>query len=382
VVIHIAGYDALYRTVPCLCSSQSDCFPPSQVACCDSPCLLLDLLLFPLLIVNVISCTGCLTNIKTIKMVLSALCDAIDSATDGVQNVFFRWKHGSGVVDHVWFTSDITQGINKNADALTPIHALPPVPDDAFRIVCVSDTHNAHRRFRLPAADVLLHAGDVLMSSRRFSEQDSKSKIADFNAWLGEMSHIPHKIVIGGNHDEYLENLGAEKAKAALSNASFLVFEELCVTHPRFPESVRPLRVYGAPFSQGHSGNAAYQLRKDTDAAWEKGSRRIPPHRIPAAARHVPGAPMLPLYDVALTHAPFMTHFDLGTLPRAHCVPSGHVHVGGHLHAHHGARAVAGVPCVVACCLNHKYEARNPPIVFDYRPKSLHISDEHDALMR
>lgn len=300
----------------------------------------------------------------------------LDAVMDGAQNAYHQMRRGRNVVDCVMFVelSSICQqsGSKSCGFSCIPCKDLPPLPDDAYRVVCISDTHDAHRLLCLPPADVLIHAGDIMMTSRKFSSKDCARKAADFNEWLGEATQVSHKVVIGGNHDAYLESLGAAGARSALSNATFLEFEELCLSHPRHPRRVAPLWVYGAPFSHGHSGNDAYQLRRDVEAQWGKAHRRIPPSRVPVVARG--GASLttsnVPLYDIAVTHSPHMSHLDLGHVPRALRMPTGHVHVGGHLHSHYGVRICDGVPCVVACSMNNKYEACNPPIVFDYQPST------------
>lgn len=62
-----------------------------------------------------------------------------------------------------------------------------------MKIVCISDTHNQHKRISVPAGDVLIHAGDGT-GSGDFKE------IAAFLCWLDSLPH-PHKILVAGNHD-------------------------------------------------------------------------------------------------------------------------------------------------------------------------------------
>ena len=55
--------------------------------------------------------------------------------------------------------------------------AVPP--RCGLRVVCISDTHNAHRDLQLPAGDVLIHAGD-------FTQFGKEEHASDFNDWLGD----------------------------------------------------------------------------------------------------------------------------------------------------------------------------------------------------
>ena len=64
-----------------------------------------------------------------------------------------------------------------------------------IRIVCVSDTHN--NTPRLPAGDVLIHAGDM-------TNQGSLSELRKTVEWI-EAADFQAKIVIAGNHDLTLD---------------------------------------------------------------------------------------------------------------------------------------------------------------------------------
>ena len=68
------------------------------------------------------------------------------------------------------------------------------------RFVCISDTHNAapNSSFKLPAGDVLIHAGD-LTNDGRYTELRKTLE------WI-EKADFEVKIVIAGNHDITLDN--------------------------------------------------------------------------------------------------------------------------------------------------------------------------------
>lgn len=71
-----------------------------------------------------------------------------------------------------------------------------------MKIVCISDTHNrAYNlagKFRLPAADILIHAGDATLGG-------TVDEIMQFNEWLGDIKHnYNHVIFVAGNHDKRL----------------------------------------------------------------------------------------------------------------------------------------------------------------------------------
>jgi 3',5'-cyclic AMP phosphodiesterase CpdA len=58
------------------------------------------------------------------------------------------------------------------------------------RIVCISDTHN--NTPKLPAGDVLIHAGDL-------TNQGSYAELKKTVEWI-EKSDFECKIVVGGNY--------------------------------------------------------------------------------------------------------------------------------------------------------------------------------------
>ncbi|PRY38488.1 Icc-related predicted phosphoesterase [Spirosoma oryzae] len=71
-----------------------------------------------------------------------------------------------------------------------------------MKIVCISDTHGFHNQFTQVIneleADVLIHAGDF---TRHGTVQDCSS----FLNWYAGFTHIPNKLFICGNHDEFPE---------------------------------------------------------------------------------------------------------------------------------------------------------------------------------
>lgn len=69
-----------------------------------------------------------------------------------------------------------------------------------MKIVCISDTHNKHQKLKLPACDLLIHAGD-------FSGKGKSAEIFDFMKWFSS-KEVPgkHKIFISGNHDFAMES--------------------------------------------------------------------------------------------------------------------------------------------------------------------------------
>ncbi|KAL4787669.1 Ser/Thr protein phosphatase family protein [Aspergillus varians] len=132
------------------------------------------------------------------------------------------------------------------------------------RFVCVSDTHGytpSEAGFRLPAGDVLIHAGDL-------TNQGSISELRKTMDWIAAADYEV-KIVICGNHDITLStpfctqhhgqfhNQAApnpEEFQALVANASpsivFLQHQSALVRlrKPNGPNTV--FKVFGSPYSQ------------------------------------------------------------------------------------------------------------------------------------
>lgn len=135
----------------------------------------------------------------------------------------------------------------------TPVTSLPPCTDGKSRVVIISDTHDTHSRIEiLPDCDTLIHCGDVMMTSKYFSYAVSLRKLQDFNAWLGTCN-AKQRLVIGGNHDNYLESIGPEAVQSVLTNAQYLVNDHC---------KVGQLSAWATPLSIGKSPNRAFQRRE------------------------------------------------------------------------------------------------------------------------
>mmetsp|Transcript_12767 Transcript_12767/g.40034 ORF Transcript_12767/g.40034 Transcript_12767/m.40034 type:complete len:342 (+) Transcript_12767:11-1036(+) len=205
---------------------------------------------------------------------------------------------------------------------------LPVRPADMVRLVIISDTHERHRTVAVPAGDVLLHCGDILMSSSLTTQRRGIRVLEDFNSWLQTLP-CKEKVVIGGNHDAALEKLGDMAAQDLLSGAVLL--QDSSVTLP-----LASLKVYGHAYSEGHSHNRAWQ----TDA--------------PNVSDACIGA------DVVLTHH-CNRHIRAEVLARARP----RVWASGHVHASHGVQSRNGTLFISAPVQSDQYRPVQPPVVVD-----------------
>src|ERR1700758_4971159 len=116
----------------------------------------------------------------------------------------------------------------------------------SLTLVLLSDTHELHQEVDVPDGDILIHAGDFTMLSR------SLAAVEDFNNWLGELPH-PHKIVVPGNHEFFLE--ADLSRRSLLSNATAVLINEAI--------DIEGLRFWGSPVTP--LANAAFGMTSAED---------------------------------------------------------------------------------------------------------------------
>ena len=93
---------------------------------------------------------------------------------------------------------------------------LPAAPDGHVRLVFVSDTHEQLEQVRVPPGDILVHCGDITFCSR-----GGNATLVAFNEVLRALPHA-HKVVIAGNHDKRIEQLGKAAVREFLTEATYL----------------------------------------------------------------------------------------------------------------------------------------------------------------
>ena len=100
-----------------------------------------------------------------------------------------------------------------------------------MRLVLISDTHNQQDKLRLPAGDVLVHAGD-------FTMKGTESEVRAFGEWL-EPLPFEHLVIVAGNHDFLFEREPNEATSLLPSRARYLFESEA---------AIGGLRFWGAPW--------------------------------------------------------------------------------------------------------------------------------------
>jgi Icc-related predicted phosphoesterase len=94
-----------------------------------------------------------------------------------------------------------------------------------MRILHFSDTHGLHHQIReLPAADVIVHSGDI-------SHNGTEEEVLDFLNWFIELPYL-HKIFVTGNHDLCLWE--AEGIEDLPDNVHFLQDKSIVIEGIKF----------------------------------------------------------------------------------------------------------------------------------------------------
>lgn len=201
------------------------------------------------------------------------------------------------------------------------------------RIVCTSDTHTLHKLVDVPPCDIFIHCGDIALQGRVYSEEDSIAFYNDFNEWLKKIQ-ATYKIVIGGNHDFYLEKIGDYESQKLLSNCKYLVNSLI---------TINGINIFGSPINIGNSKNKAYQSKIYFDKFMEKlGDTKI---------------------DILLTHS---NAIDPKILKKNNIK----YHIWGHYHEQYGIykQEYKGYKwtSICTCALDRTYSLKNGTIVLDY----------------
>ena len=194
-----------------------------------------------------------------------------------------------------------------------------PPGKESIAILCISDTH-CHKPATLPAADLLIHAGDL-------TNEGTVAEIQEQIDWLKSLEYR-YKVVIAGNHDSYFDPRSRKSVdKAAQIDWGMpedgLRYLQHSTTLLSFPnKGGRELRIYGAPQIPACGGaDFAFQYTRGQDA-W---SSTIPSDT-----------------DVLVTHTPPKCHLDLPRgmgcewLLREIWRIRPRLHVFGHVHCGYG----------------------------------------------
>lgn len=197
-----------------------------------------------------------------------------------------------------------------------------------MKIVAISDTHMGHEQLKMPAGDVLVHAGDGTFVG-------NEPQIRNFNKWLGTLPY-KHKIFVAGNHDWMFEQHPAH-ARKLLTNATYLQDSGV---------EIDGIKFWGSPWQPAYN-SWAFNLWHD--------------HQLADKWRLIPDG-----IDVLVTHTPPYGVLDqmkgckMLDLRVREVKPR--VHIFGHLHGGHGSLVSDGTEFYNVSSMNDVYDVVNRPV--------------------
>ncbi len=209
-----------------------------------------------------------------------------------------------------------------------------------MKIICISDTHNKHREMDIPKGDVIVHAGD-------FTEAGTKSETIDFLSWFSALPHS-YKILVGGNHDFYMEKHSDNLDQIIPGNIIYLIDSGVEIENFSF---------WGSPYTPGNGAWAFNEKPgKDMLIHWDK----IPENT-----------------DFLITHSPPYRILDelddkrhIGCQKLAKRVQQLKLphHIFGHNHNDYGIVRTRETIFVNAASLDNRYRLINAPLVIHTPP--------------
>lgn len=206
-----------------------------------------------------------------------------------------------------------------------------------MRIVCVSDTHERHKRVKLPEGDVLIHAGD-------WTARGNAHRLAAAGRWFASQP-FAHRIAIAGNHDislQYNPGLGL----SCFSGSIYL---------SEGSAQVEGLHVFGTPWSPAFNGWAfGAELGQECRKHWD----RIPRDVDVLVVHGAPHGYGDCCKDGRQVGCPDLTRTIEEICPK--------LVVCGHIHEDYGIHEMpCGTVVVNASVLDEAYALTNSPIVID-----------------
>ncbi|KAF1813780.1 Metallo-dependent phosphatase [Eremomyces bilateralis CBS 781.70] len=191
---------------------------------------------------------------------------------------------------------------------------IPAQSPSPISIICISDTHG--QQPDIPLGDVLIHAGDL-------THRGTLKEIQACFDWLKAQPH-QHKIVIGGNHDVFLdpEIRSYSKTVQTLDTSGLIYLQNGSATIEC--ADGRTLKVFGSPMSPKFYGYTAFQYPREENV-WE--------NQIPDDV------------DILVTHGPPLGYrdrsFGCAFLSQEVWRTKPKLHVFGHIHEANGQQLVA-----------------------------------------
>lgn len=242
-----------------------------------------------------------------------------------------------------------------------------------FRIHCISDTHNQHKKIFLPGGDILIHAGDA-------TGRGQSGEIEPFLKWYGSQDYT-YKIFVAGNHDWGFER-EPERYQEMCKKYGVIYLEDSGITIQDF-DTGEDIKIWGSPV-QPEFCNWAFNrsitptaLHPDDYDPYHSYGYKVHPYIKPHWDK-IPDDT-----DILITHGPpegildgvqnffhdpnDMTSVGCPHLREAVRRVKPKLHVFGHIHDQSGIMVSEGTTFCNAAQLNDSYNVHYKPKEFIWR---------------
>jgi Icc-related predicted phosphoesterase len=190
-----------------------------------------------------------------------------------------------------------------------------------MKITCISDTHQHHKKIKMPETDMIIHAGD-------FTYHGELDEVKKFLNWYGEQ-RAEHKLLVCGNHEKWISTQGDLLKEMCRNEGIELLHNSHTV--------IEGHTIFGSPYSVKF-GNWAYGLYDpELDDIWNT---------------------ILPDTSILVTHGPAFGNLDkcpggnVGSITLRNRIderlPNLKLHVTGHIHESRGTLLKNGMLTVNA----------------------------------
>ncbi len=208
-----------------------------------------------------------------------------------------------------------------------------------MKIVCISDTHNKHKSINIPPGDVIIHAGD-------FTECGNKVETLDFLGWFSTLPH-PHKILVAGNHDFYLEKHESSIAEIIPNNIHYLKDKGITIDGVNF---------WGSPYTRGNGSWAFNRITgEDIMRHWD-----LIPEDTDFLITHSPPFRILDELDNKI-------HIGCDKLLQRIKEISPDYHIFGHNHNDYGVERTSKTVFINSSCVDSRYRLINAPHIIHHK---------------
>eukprot|EP00029_Vermamoeba_vermiformis_P008233 TRINITY_DN3791_c0_g1_i1.p1 TRINITY_DN3791_c0_g1~~TRINITY_DN3791_c0_g1_i1.p1 ORF type:complete len:265 (+),score=13.94 TRINITY_DN3791_c0_g1_i1:213-1007(+) len=229
---------------------------------------------------------------------------------------------------------------------------LPPQPNGAIRIVCISDTHQKHDLIDVPDGDMLIHAGD-------WTTKGDLKAVQSFADFIRKLPH-KHKIVLAVNRHLTFDNYHYPKNLRCFHKSEYDIKEiQACFhgfTYLLDTEIIiEGMKIYGSPWQPTYH-DWAFMLDRGSDTIKRKWN--LIPKDVDVLITHGPPAKYGGWVDKNL---------DAGCEDLLHVVQKikPPLHIFGHIHQDYGVTKDEHTTYVNACNLTISYKVQNEPVVID-----------------